>query len=140
MPGEQCNTQPSSSPHRLSHNSRWTELVKEELRKEILKCLTCKIYSKSADNTINDETECVCGRPARRHSYDGIPEAKPQHIRKWKSNQHAAIVDVTVYGQRKNGARVCYYFIIEFNIVISIFFSSFDVTYRNLVRWKNSFN
>ena len=92
-----------------SKETLWQKLVKQQVKDGTLKCPTCKVYStKSDNNTVAKETRCVCGRLARRHSYTDDPETKYQKSQKWRPN-FTAIVDVTTYGQRKNGARVYYH-------------------------------
>lgn len=83
----------------------WGILVKEQLKKETLKCLTCSVYSTRVDETVPKETICVCKRLARQHSYSGVPETQYRNRQRWEQ-KFAVEVDVTVYGQRKNGSRV----------------------------------
>ena len=99
-------TTPLLEPILAIKETRWIELVKEQVKKETLKGRTCKMYSKSMNETVSDDSKCMCGRYVRRHSYTGVPVEKPQDIHKWVLDC-VTRVDVTVYGERKNGSRVC---------------------------------
>ena len=100
------NIQPSLETPRLPEEYTWEELVEQQVKKDKLKCQTCKVYSTTENNTINEKTRCVCGRLAHRHSFTGNAETKYQNAQRWRPVL-AAVVDVTTYGQLKRGARVC---------------------------------
>ena len=85
----------------------WEELVNEQLKNDKLKCRTCKAYSSTVSATTDDNTRCVCGRLAHRHSFAGEVETEFQNAQKWRPKL-SAVVDVTTYGQLKSGARVCF--------------------------------
>ena len=99
-------TTPLLEPKLAIKETTWTELVKEQVEKKTLKGRTCKMYSEKRNVAVSDNRKCLCGRYVRRHSYTGDPVENPQDIPKWNSDC-VAKVDVTVYGERKNGARVC---------------------------------
>lgn len=118
----------------------WEQHVEEQVQKDKLKCRTCKAYSTTVDNTIDEEIRCVCGRLARRHSFTGKAETEYQNAQKWRPKL-AAVVDVTIYGQMKSGARVCSHLrTVLYKSMYLFFLSSFDVNHRSRVRWKRSFN
>ncbi|CAF2997434.1 unnamed protein product [Rotaria sp. Silwood2] len=82
----------------------WKELVKQQADNGKLKGATCAVYSKNVDDIVDKETQCICGRLPRQHSFTGKPKPKFRNAQKWTSKL-AAIVDVTQYGQLENGAR-----------------------------------
>lgn len=124
-----------------SNITGWEKLINKEVVKGTLKGRTCKIYSAKLSSTVDRDARCVCGRLARRHSYTGDPKTEYQGSQKWKL-EFAAEVDVTIYGQLANGARVCDCFRTVSDIVICIFLSSsFDVIHKTpSMRWKHSFS
>ena len=91
----------------LSKPTEWEKLVKKEVLDGTLKGRTCRIYSAAMNRSSDEETRCVCGRLARRHSYTGVPETTYQNSQRWES-RFAVEVDLTTYGLLENGARVCY--------------------------------
>jgi hypothetical protein len=100
----------SSSSHATES---WNTIVEKEVSKGTLKVKKCSCYSTRSNQSLNDGTECICGRLPRKHSFTGEPQTKFQNAKKWKP-QLATLEDVTVYGQLRNGARVCKSFIIIF--------------------------
>jgi hypothetical protein len=100
------NVQLSLETSRLLKECTWEELVEEQVKQDKLKCRTCKAYSTTVDDTIDEKTRCVCGRLVHRHSFTGKAETELQNAQKWRPKL-AAVVDVTIYGQLKSGARVC---------------------------------
>ncbi len=100
------NVQLSLKTSKLPKECRWEELVEEQVKQDKLKCRTCKVYSTTIDDTIDEETLCVCGRLAHRHSFTGKAETEYKSAQKWRPKL-AAVVDVTIYGRLKSGARVC---------------------------------
>lgn len=90
---------------RLQKKKTWKELVDEQKEKDKLKGATCHIYSDKLENGVDKDTQCICGRLARRHSFIGNPKSNYRNAKKWNSKL-AAVVDVTEYGQISNGARV----------------------------------
>ena len=104
---EEDNDQPSLPTPRLPKEHTWQELVQSQVKNGKLKCRTCKVYSTAVGDTVDEKTRCVCGRLARRHSFTGKPETQYQTALKWRQKQLAAVVDATIFGQMKNGARVC---------------------------------
>ena len=99
------SVQLSFETSRLPKEYTWKELVEEQVREDKLKCRTCKVYSTTIDDTIDEKTRCVCGRLVRRHSFIGEAQAEYQNAQKWRPKL-AATVDVSIYGQLKSGARV----------------------------------
>ncbi|CAF3675629.1 unnamed protein product [Rotaria sp. Silwood1] len=93
-----------SPPRGAKKKMTWKELVKEQADKDNLKGATCAVYSENGDDTVNKETQCICGRLARQHSFIGQPKTKFRNAQRWIP-QLAIEVDVTHYGQLENGAR-----------------------------------
>src|SRR5690348_4202934 len=84
----------------------WKELVKEQYITGKLKGVTCNIYS-TRSARITETKPCLCGRLPRQHSFDGEPKTINANHRKFKPSIHAEAVPLSVYGELKNGARVC---------------------------------
>jgi len=91
---------------RASKPFPWRTIVEQEIRKGKLKVRKCSCYSASTNENLNDETKCICGRLARRHSFTGEPKTEYRTAKKWVAKL-ATEEDVTVYGQLRSGARVC---------------------------------
>ena len=84
----------------------WKDYVKDQVQNEKLKAVTCPIYSANI-NRISDETnKCICGRLVRKHSYTGQPVEEYRDHKCWRENIHAEEVELTIYGQLINDARV----------------------------------
>lgn len=101
--------QKPSPPHRSSKEYKaWEELVEEQIKNDTLKSRTCKAYSTNEKTNISEKTRCICGRLTYRHSFTGESEIEYQNAQKWRPKL-SCVVNVTVYGQLMNGARVCSY-------------------------------
>ncbi|CAF3973191.1 unnamed protein product [Rotaria sp. Silwood1] len=91
-------------PHVKQTKATWAELVKREVKNGKLKVAACAVYSKKEENNVQPNAQCICGRIAREHSFNGDPKIKFRGAQKWLPKLTIE-TDVTHYGQSKSGAR-----------------------------------
>ena len=88
----------------------WKDYVKAQVQNEKLKAVTCPIYSANINRISDETTKCICRRLVRKHSYTGQPVEEYRNHKRWVANIHAKKVELTIYGQLINDARVLIYF------------------------------
>ncbi|CAF0986831.1 unnamed protein product [Adineta steineri] len=78
----------------------WVGLINKAVKENELMGSTCHIYSKKdSDNETVCTKRCLCGRHARRHSFEKDAEINLRSDKDWEKARHATGAPVTVYGE-----------------------------------------
>jgi hypothetical protein len=119
----------------ISRNKKntWKHLVEEQVTAGKLTGVTCQIYSSKSTEVIEETRFCICGRLIRRHSFNDEPMTGYAKHQTFRANVHTVKAPLSVYGELKNGARVCKY--IRTSLIICCFiFSLFAATWVCVIR------
>jgi len=87
----------------------WMELIRQSARNNELFGSTCHLYSKAQanDTRLDSKQRCLCGRLARKHSFDGTSRTELLNKSKeWGKFTHACEAPVTVFGILQNKTKV----------------------------------
>lgn len=121
---------PSVHPQQTDEKTVWIIRIQEAIKNKQLLGSTCTIYTRKDAEILSDNSkQCLCGRLARCHSFDG--DAFPEPIgenESWDPTCHRTASAVTVYGIWNNKTKVfistVFFFFIYLNLVYSVGFYS----------------